>query len=59
MTVRTAYPRCKRLSMEAQERAYNSLSAGTQGGTTTSNINVQNRSNAELHPIRETANTTN
>jgi len=29
--------------MEAQERAYNSLSAGTQGGTTTSNINVQNR----------------
>jgi hypothetical protein len=29
--------------MEAQERAYDSLSAGTQGGTTTSNINVQNR----------------
>jgi hypothetical protein len=33
----------KRLSMEAEERAYNNLSAGTQGGNTTTNLNIQSR----------------
>ncbi len=34
----------KRLAMEAEERAYNNLSAGvTQGGNATANVNVQSR----------------
>jgi len=33
----------KRLSMEAEERAYNNLSAGAQSGNSTSNINIQSR----------------
>jgi hypothetical protein len=34
----------KRLVMEAEERAYNNLSAGlTQGGNATANVNVQSR----------------
>ena len=33
----------KRLAMEADERAYNNLSAGVNQGNTTANINVQSR----------------
>ncbi len=34
----------KRLAMEAEERAYNNLSAGvTERGNTTANVNVQSR----------------
>ena len=33
----------KRLAMEVEERAYNDLSAGAQGGNTTTNVNLQSR----------------
>lgn len=37
------YCEAQRLAMEADERQYDNLAAGTQGGNRTANINIQNR----------------